>query len=246
MRITTWNCNGSPRITSAATAARVYQDKARQAATLAPDILVLQEVPSPGASNDAHVAWYGSLLGRGMAVIAPAPYSVALIPDLAPSRSHLAVQIRGPVNLLLLAICSSPERPSARSYVAEVAAAIARCRSQMLLQPTIIAGDFNSNSQWDARLGTDSHSALVRNLADEHGLQSCYHRYHGVAQGQEPAATYYHHRRANAPFHIDYCFVPARWEIADACIGSHAAWSPFSDHCPLTVDIALPEAASVT
>ncbi|MDZ4722227.1 MAG: hypothetical protein SH847_27510 [Roseiflexaceae bacterium] len=240
MRITSWNCNASPSITSAVTAARIYQAKVQGLAALGSDITVFQEMPNPCIPNNPHAVWSGVRMSRGIAVRTSAAYTVALLPDLPPSRSLLPLQINGPTEFLLLAVCSCPERPSPRTYVEEVATSIARCRAHMALLPTVIVGDFNSNSQFDSVTGQHNHAALVQQLADRDGLRSCYHHFTGASQGNEPDATYYHYRHADKPFHIDYCFAPIAWRIEHVTIGRHADWASQSDHCPLTVDLGVP------
>jgi endonuclease/exonuclease/phosphatase family metal-dependent hydrolase len=54
-------------------------------------------------------------------------------------------------------------------------------------------------------------------------------------------ATYFHHRRSDQPFHIDYVFAPASWTASgnvevgdfDTRVGAGR-----SDHVPVTVEIS--------
>jgi endonuclease/exonuclease/phosphatase family metal-dependent hydrolase len=116
----------------------------------------------------------------------------------------------------------------------------------MQAQPTVLLGDFNSNTIWDAEHPSDrSHSALVRYL-EGLGLVSAYHSRYEEVQGRESRPTFFLYRHLQRPYHIDYCFLPATWlhRVSDVTVGGHAAWSAKSDHMPLTVDIGDVAAAN--
>jgi endonuclease/exonuclease/phosphatase family metal-dependent hydrolase len=109
----------------------------------------------------------------------------------------------------------------------------------MQAQPTVLLGDFNSNSIWDAEHPTDrSHSALVRYLG-EMSLVSAYHSRYAEEQGHETRPTFFLYRHQQRPYHIDYCFLPTNWlgRMREVTVGKHRAWAAKSDHMPLTVEI---------
>ena len=109
-------------------------------------------------------------------------------------------------------------------------------------QPTVVAGDFNSNTIWDyKRPEGQNHSGLVRNLA-ELGLVSAYHRFYDEAHGKESRPTLFLLRQEARPYHIDYCFIPETWatHLRHVEVGTFGEWAKFSDHRPLVVDIDLP------
>jgi endonuclease/exonuclease/phosphatase family metal-dependent hydrolase len=49
------------------------------------------------------------------------------------------------------------------------------------------------------------------------------------------------------PYHIDYCFLPVAWVagLRSVEVGIVEEWLADSDHCPLSVDVAMGETAAV-
>jgi len=226
VRLVTWNCCSGPL-------ARKLSDLA----TLEADIAVVPECPripeQPGAT-----VWVGAKPTKGLAVFATGPWQVHRVraPRGLP-RYALPVRVSGPESFLLLAVWAMPH-PTV-PYVRGMHRAIRACRPLMQDQPTVLLGDFNSNTIWDAEHPTErSHSALVRYLG-ERGLVSAYHSRYEEAQGRETRPTFFLYRHRQRPYHIDYCFLPTTWlgRIHDVRVGGHAAWAAKSDHMPLTVDI---------
>jgi endonuclease/exonuclease/phosphatase family metal-dependent hydrolase len=41
------------------------------------------------------------------------------------------------------------------------------------------------------------------------------------------------------PFHLDYCFVPRRWQLDRVLVGNYADWASLSDHRPVVVDVTV-------
>jgi hypothetical protein len=231
VRLVTWNCCSGPL-------ARKLSDLDAFEA----DIAVVPECPripeQPGA-----IVWTGARPAKGLAVFARGPWQVRRVraPRGLP-RYALPVQVSGPESFLLLAIWAQPH-PTV-PYVRGMHRAVRTCRSLMQVQPAVLLGDFNSNTIWDGEHPTDrSHSALVRYLG-EMGLVSAYHERYAEEQGRETRPTFFLYRHLKRPYHIDYCFVPATWlgRIRDVTVGDHGAWASKSDHMPLTVDVAPPDA----
>ena len=232
MRLVTWNCCSGPL-------ARKLSDLA----TLQADIAVVPECPRvperPGTA-----VWVGAKPAKGLAVFATDPWRVQRVraPRGLP-RYALPVLVSGPESFLLLAIWAMPH-PTV-PYVRGMHRAVRACRSLMESRPTVLLGDFNSNTIWDAEHPPDrSHSALVRYLG-ERGLVSAYHARHAEAQGHETRPTFFLYRHEKRPYHIDYCFLPTTWmgRVRDVTVGDHGAWARKSDHMPLTVDVGPLEAA---
>jgi hypothetical protein len=226
MRLVTWNCCSGPL-------ARKLSDLA----TLEADIAVVPECPriqeQPGAS-----VWVGAKPAKGLAVFAAVPWQVRRVraPRGLP-RYAVPMQVTGPESFLLLAIWAMPH--PAVPYVRGMHRAVRACRRLMEAQPTVLLGDFNSNTIWDAEHPAErSHSALVRYL-ERMGLVSAYHSRYAEAQGRETRPTFFLYRHRQRPYHIDYCFLPATWlgRVRDVTVGEHGAWASKSDHMPLTVDV---------
>jgi endonuclease/exonuclease/phosphatase family metal-dependent hydrolase len=102
-----------------------------------------------------------------------------------------------------------------------------------------MTGDFNSNAIWD-RNRLENHSAMVGALG-EHGLISAYHDTHQEEHGAESRPTFYLYRKPGKKYqyHLDYVFVPAAWRSRMVIeVGNYSDWSPWSDHCPLMVEMS--------
>ena len=63
-----------------------------------------------------------------------------------------------------------------------------------------------------------------------------YHRIQNEAQGEESIPTFFLHRHANRPYHIDYAFA-APERIRDCHIETSTNWLAISDHRPLILEI---------
>lgn len=72
-------------------------------------------------------------------------------------------------------------------------------------------------------------------LADA-GLCSAYHHQQNEEQGKESTPTFFLHRHADKPYHIDYAFV-APERLRDCYIETSEHWLALSDHCPLILEI---------
>jgi endonuclease/exonuclease/phosphatase family metal-dependent hydrolase len=114
------------------------------------------------------------------------------------------------------------------------------CEQRIASQPTVILGDFNSNTIWDNERRRKergvSHTDLVNRLGDL-GLVSAYHSHFVEKHGQERQFTFYFRKEEKRPFHIDYCFLPKAWKVTDVTLGSYTDWKAESDHTPLVVKV---------
>jgi endonuclease/exonuclease/phosphatase family metal-dependent hydrolase len=126
-------------------------------------------------------------------------------------------------------------------YVEQVWKAIHHYDELLSAKPTILAGDFNSNTIWDRKRRAGNHSNVVKYLEDK-GIHSGYHLHHGQIQGKEEHPTFYLYRHQNKPYHLDYCFVSE--DLAKGLryveVGEHAWWTQFSDHVPVMVTFNPP------
>ena len=131
----------------------------------------------------------------------------------------------------------------AMSYVGQVFAAVLHYRDFLRRRDAVIAGDLNSNAQWDGSRPLGNHSHVVGVLS-ELGIRSAYHEFRREEHGQESQPTFFMYRKTEMTFHLDYCFVPKDWvphvrEVAVAPFGGD--WG--SDHRPVLVDLMLPSEA---
>jgi endonuclease/exonuclease/phosphatase family metal-dependent hydrolase len=229
MRIVTWNCCRGP-----------LAAKAQRLAPFEADIAVLQECAQPVEESDRCV-WFGSNPQQGLAVIARDPYRVRALPRLPGiARFVIPVEITGPHRFTLLAVWMKGGQRL--PYVRGLIAAVRRYAALIARGPTVVVGDFNSNSMWDAEHPPDrNHTALVARLA-EAGLVSAYHTFFDEPCGRETRPTYYFQWKHERPYHIDYCFVPERWARGPGFrveIAPYLGWERLSDHRPVVVDVEL-------
>lgn len=100
----------------------------------------------------------------------------------------------------------------------------------------LVLGDFNNGPQWD-KPGHRNNFSGINVALNELGLLSLYHQLTGDEFGKERLATYYHHKKQNMPFHIDYIY-----SNLNTCrkfeTGLYEDWSIHSDHVPLIAEFA--------
>ena len=226
MRLVTWNCCRG-----------LYLKNAALLHVLEPDVAVLQECAQPMAQSD-QCLWFGDNPRQGIAVLAKGPYRIRALATVADvPRYAIPIEVTGPINFILIAIWSKADQE--KPYVEAVIRAVELYRNLFTEYPTVLAGDLNSNAIWDAEHAAgQSHSALVEMLF-QLGLVSCYHYFNREKHGEEKQATYYFQWKEERPFHLDYCFIPAKWAPHLRCVevGSYVDWKGSSDHRPILVEL---------
>ena len=209
---------------------------------LKPDIAVIQERSKKSvdalSSHDFSGLWFGANLNKGVAVFCSQEFAVQLVGKPF-GKWAVPVRVHGVVNFNLLAVWACPVGTKrADNYIGEVHRCLVKHRGWFSNAPVVAAGDFNSNSQWDANRPGRNHTEVVR-LFESHGLISAYHAHHGEKQGAETQPTYYFYRHRDKPFHIDYVFVPTSWRLGSVEVGSFGEWGQLSDHVPVVVDLDI-------
>ena len=227
-RIATWNC---------------YRGEAQSRAEflwrLGAEIAILQECGQPEAEH-AVCGWNGPRPAQGVAILTTGRFQLAH--SSAPLKAGtygISGEVSGPVDLRVMGIWAHRSRTPAISYVQSVLGTLG-LHDDLLQQPVVIAGDFNSNAIWNGTRKRINHATLVARLA-EMGLVSAYHEFFGESHGSESRPTHYFLRDEGRPFHIDYCFVPREWigAIRAVEVGSYLDWRDQSDHMPLIVELDL-------
>ncbi len=230
---------------------------------LRPDIAVI-----PECSRDSMLAcrqdgfdtcWWGENKHKGLGVLAAKPwaldaaYPAGRLSGKRPPAQQQSVQrqpiqkwiapvkIRGPQDFLLLSVWACPVGSvREQNYVGQIYEAIMKHPRWFAEElPTVICGDFNSNTIFDPGRKKKTHSSVVQLLADR-GLTSVYHEFFSERHGEETRPTYYFWHREERSFHIDYIFIPRTWmsRVVDFEVGVYGQWRPASDHMPIVVDIA--------
>ena len=234
MHIVTWNCNGALR------------KKLDAVGTLKFDIAVIQECEDPARSTDAcyrawanNYLWVGKNKHKGLGVFA-AP-GIKLAPaDLDPGQLESFLPCLVNDCFLLLAVWTRRANSPTFQYIGQLWKFLQTHRAALSIQPTVIAGDLNSNVRWDKWDRWWNHTDVVRDLATI-GLESVYHHSRGSPQGSAPEPTFFLQKNPAKAYHIDYAFAPVAW-LADCSVwvGEPDKWLQWSDHMPLVIRMDLP------
>ena len=157
----------------------------------------------------------------------------------------LPLEVSGPIDFTLIGIwamnhrSSTPLEPSAPR---QPLAAADTYNFDKLRGRVVVAGDFNSNPNWDSTRHPRFARLVERYRQD--GLTSAYHHGSDEAHGAETKPTlWWRNRIKDGPkFHVDYIFLPDSWLSASAVeIGGYDEWvsTAGSDHAPIIVDINI-------
>ena len=111
-------------------------------------------------------------------------------------------------------------------------------KTHLTRKPTILIGDFNSNTIWDKEHRESSHSHVVKFL-EERKIYSSYHLHYKQVQGKEEHPTLYMYRHKDKPYHIDYCFLSGdlATNLHSVEVGDFETWTQYSDHMPVIVTL---------
>ena len=238
MKFLTWNCAGA------------FRKKTGRLTSFNPDLAVIQECERPEKLlfpqdfRPASMAWFGDPgAAKGVGVFGFSGVRVELAADVHdPTIRYCApLRVTGAWNFHLVAIWAMPQtNPRGSSYVGQVCRALERYAGFIRAQDTLLAGDFNSNQVFDRPRRPCTHTGVVDQLAQV-GIVSLYHEYFHEPHGQESRPTFYLTKMLTRPFHLDYCFAPTHWSrrVTRLAVGDFAEWRPWSDHCPLFVELDM-------
>ena len=220
MKIISWNCNGA------------FRKKAHLLSSYNADLYIIQECENPDKYpfdaaflNDYLPIWTGVSDRKGLAFFVRKIFHASKIHlDFPPFHDYSLICID---RLHFLGVWT--HKPN---YIEDFYDLLSKY-ADIIPSNTIIAGDFNSNAIWDRLHKKKCHSNVVQ-ILKEKGFVSVWHAIHHIEHGKETAATHFFRRNMDNPFHIDYCFAPAKI-IADMSIGSFQEWIAYSDHMPLII-----------
>lgn len=238
MKIVSWNCNGALR------------KKIQKLSTLEADIYVIQECEDPKQTAVEvyrdwcrNYLWIGKNKSRGIGIFAKQDISLELMPlDSGRLESFLPCLVNN--SFFLLAVWTREANSPTFKYIGQMWKYLQQNKIHFSNSDTIIIGDLNSNSRWDAWDRWWNHSDVVRELEDL-GIVSLYHAQTGEEQGKENQPTFFMYRKPEKPYHIDYAFISRDMMRGSMMkIGSPSDWLAFSDHMPLAVDLMANDVAS--
>jgi len=232
MKVVTWNCSGALR------------KKHHALDELQPDLLVIQECENPAESTHHYREWAGTYLwsgenkNKGIGVFAKAGARLAGLDwNNEGLQSFLPCKVNDAIDLV--AVWTKYANSPNFRYIGQLWKYLNLHGAKMQGKPTLLVGDFNSNSCWDEWDRWWNHSDVVRMLSDR-GLYSTYHDYFGEEQGKESRPTLYHRKNPEKPYHVDYAFASADLfspKENSVTIGSMSDWLDLSDHMPLVFTI---------
>ena len=223
-----------------------FRKKAASILRHKPDILIVVECEHPDKLlftddllKSTDCLWFGKNPHKGLAIFSYGDYRFNVLDNHNDNfKMIIPIAVTGghfEFNLFLI-WAFNPDDKDGR-YITQVWKAISYYDDLLTDRPTMLIGDFNSNTIWDYkkhRLG--SHSGVVKQLEDK-GIFSAYHFHHKQAQGTEAHPTFYMYRHKDKPYHIDYCFVSADMidKLQSVEVGEYDFWIKYSDHVPLIV-----------
>lgn len=223
-----------------------FRKKFEKVIELKPDVLVLQECENKSKLEQAlktisynQLIWYGKNPNKGVAVLSFNQAEIKLSKPHNPEFEYII-----PVDLKVLkksiklfCIWAMPHKTqSNKSYVVQIWAAI-NYYTKALDEPSILIGDFNSNTIWDKKRRTGNHTDVVNFLAQKK-IASLYHQKANEKHGQEKQPTLFLLKKKTKPYHIDYCFASKSLynDKTKIEIGKYKDWIKLSDHMPIIVD----------
>ncbi|MES2646977.1 MAG: endonuclease/exonuclease/phosphatase family protein [Bacteroidota bacterium] len=199
MKIITWNCN------------MAFRKKASIILTQKPDILIIVECEHPDkllyedeTPKPTDLLWFGKNQHKGLAIFSYGNYRFKTLENHNENfKMIIPLEITGGhFNFTLYLVWAHNPGDEDGRYITQVWKAITYYDNLLTDKPSMLIGDFNSNTIWDNkknRMG--SHSAVVKQLEDK-GIFSTYHIHHKQTPGTEKHPTFYLYRHENKPYHI--------------------------------------------
>ncbi len=227
-----------------------YRKKADFILTHKPDILIIPECEHPDklifsadTLQPTQTLWFGKNKNKGLAIFSYSNFKFTVL-DVYNEDFKMIIPIAvtgGSINFNLFAVWAYNPNDKDGKYITQVWKAIDHYDRLIRDNPTIIIGDFNSNTIWDFKKHRlSNHSSVVKAL-EEKGIFSTYHLHHKQTQGKEEHPTYFMYRHLNRSYHIDYCFASGDLidKLENVEIGTHEQWAKLSDHNPLIVSFKM-------
>lgn len=239
-RIVVWNC------------AMSLDAKYEALLALGPDLAVIPECSEPDILRRRapgftfrDVEWTGQRSSKGLGVFAFGAFSLRRHPSWDRTRHiMLPIEVRGPVDLNLLAVWAFNHRVPATvtpnpTTTEDAIRHYAPFLSGSLLAPPLVAGDFNASVVWDKK--TNPAFANLNATLEELRMTSAYHAATEEHLGAESSPTLLWQKKAHQPFHIDYIYIPHVWRdsIRRVHVGRSEDWTRLSDHVPLLLELEL-------
>ncbi len=229
MILITWNCNGALR------------NKYQALNGFDWDVLVVQECEDPGRCKDAeyklwasNYLWVGDSKNKGIGIFAKEGVKISPL-DWSNTYEGHEVKLFLPClindRIQLLGVWTKQNNSPTFGYIGQLWKYL-QLHSEKF-EDIIIAGDLNSNVQWDKWDRWWNHTDVVNQLKDL-AIVSAYHFNNKLDQGSEKDLTYFMHRKLDRGYHIDYVFASEHLLNKSVIkIGEAKEWIRISDHVPI-------------
>ncbi len=235
MKIVTWNCNGALR------------KKFEQLKSLNADIYIVQECENPIQTKSQeyidwakNYLWIGDNKNKGIGIFAQADIELKKLDWLDNYRNHKVKHFL-PCNINnefdLLAVWTHSNNSPTFGYIGQLWKYLQLNKDK--INNSFIVGDLNSNKIWDKWDRWWNHSDVIKELNDI-GIESFYHKFYGEEQGKESRPTFFHRRKIENPYHIDYVFGNNKFlsKLNRFEIGEINEWLAISDHLPIICEFS--------
>ncbi len=228
MRVVSWNCSQS------------LSRKLDLLLALEPDVAVVQECERDLSFPSGYCyTWKGSNLRKGLGVLTR-DRTVSSEPTAPAEWTHfLPVTLWGATSeLRLLGVWAYNHRAKrlGSQRVGDPLSVVQELSSWLRGGPSIVAGDFNNSAIWDRPEIPASFGAINAYLNDL-GLTSAYHTSTKERFGHESLPTFFHTKRRERSYHIDYCFIHHTLALEAVRLPNYEEWHQHSDHVPVIVDL---------
>ena len=223
-----------------------FRKKAALILTQKPDILVIVECEHPDklifpidTPKPTDSLWFGKNNHKGLAIFSYNSFRFKILENHNENfKMIIPLEVTGgdyDFNLFLIWAYNPDDKDG--KYITQVWKAIIHYDEMLTGKPTMLIGDFNSNTIWDYKKHRlSNHSSVVKQLESK-GIFSTYHLHHKQLQGAEKHPTFYMYRHKDKAYHIDYCFVSVDMieKLQSVEVGEYDSWAKYSDHVPLIV-----------
>ena len=216
-------------------AARLKIDRVLE---MKPDLLILQECSRAdiAAVNAKFSYWVGHNPNKGLGVLGFGNHTFEIDESFQSDLTWFIPLRVTDLSIHVLALWAS-RTTKKDGYVREAHKALNHYEHFLRSAPSVVLGDFNSNTIWDHLHPGQSHSDLVTRF-EFFGLASLYHSSRGELQGNETTSTFFMYRKPDRGYHIDYVFVSRSiLNQTKLDIPLAADWLKDSDHVPIIVTI---------
>ena len=199
MKIISWNCN------------MAYRNKEKILLKFNPDtdIVVVPECEKFGEQTSKRL-WFGDNPKKGLGIFSYSDdyqFELSALYD-ANFKYIVLIKIEGTISFNLLAVWTkNDERDKNKAYTGQAWAFINKYKDDIFTRPTIIIGDFNCDKKLEDK--TPWEGVGMTKIWDyllKRNIDSVYHKHFNLGYGQEKDSTFFHIKKQDRPFHIDWCF----------------------------------------